>query len=686
MTWKKYLALPPEITPFERRFLAHLNKIALAFFFLHIPVLMVVAWIAGTGPLLALALSLIVLTGPTIAFRTLQNPRSISVVYGVTAMLMGGLLVHFGQGPVQIEMHFYFFALLAMLCMFANPAVNLAAAATVALHHLLVWWFLPSSVFNYHAAWWVVLVHAGFVVLETVAACYISREFFDNVIGLEKIVEARTATIREQQRDMRLILNNLHEGLIMIGLDGSVSGETSQVMRDWFGTPTTGEKLYHWLGHRDANFGEWLELGLETITDGMLPLEVALSQMPARFKTADKTYAVRYQMVTNAAADAPVSVENRAVPRENSEVPAKLLVIIADVTENLRREASERHQHDLLRVFQNMMRDKRGFVEFLSEADDLIARLKSGGYDGLDHFKRLVHTLKGNAAIFGIRHVADLCEAIENGMAEQCALPSPEELAELDRAWRQIRMDIAMLMGEARANSIEIDDSEYDAILSALRASVSVTTLARMIESWRLEPTGRRLERIEQQLKGIAERLGKSNVTVNLEPNDLRFNSDHFAPFWSAFIHVLRNTVDHGVEDQEERRKSGKPDHSTITVTTAIEGDRFVVRVQDDGPGVDWDRLRAKAARLGLTNDGSLEAVELMCLPGLSLKDAVSELSGRGVGMAALADACEPLGGTIEVDSERGVGTRITFSFPKDSGVYEGHAALLKSEPSLISA
>src|SRR5450432_2411967 len=149
MTLTKYLALPPEITAFERKFLARLNKIALAFFYLHIPVLMAVAWCAGTGPMLALVLSLVVLIGPTVAYFKLQNPRSVSVVYGITAMLMGGLLVHFGQGPVQIEMHFYFFALLPMLCMFANPAVNLAAAVTVALHHLIVWYFLPGSVFNY---------------------------------------------------------------------------------------------------------------------------------------------------------------------------------------------------------------------------------------------------------------------------------------------------------------------------------------------------------------------------------------------------------------------------------------------------------------------------------------------------------------------------------------------------------
>src|SRR4029453_6189479 len=120
-----------------------------------------------------------------LAWRSFDNPRSVSLVCGFAAMLMGGLLVNFGQGPVQIEMHFYFFALLAMLVLYGDPVVIDVAAVTVAAHHLLVLIYLPASVFNYAAPWWVVAVHAGFVVLESLATVYIARSFFDNVIGLE---------------------------------------------------------------------------------------------------------------------------------------------------------------------------------------------------------------------------------------------------------------------------------------------------------------------------------------------------------------------------------------------------------------------------------------------------------------------------------------------------------------------
>jgi C4-dicarboxylate-specific signal transduction histidine kinase len=116
---------------------------------------------------------------------------------GITAMFMGGILVHAGQGPVQIEMHFYFFVLLALLAVYANPLVIVVAALTVAAHHLVLWFVLPASVFNYEAPLWVVAVHALFVILEAVAACFIARNFFDNVVELEQRIQERTHKLQE---------------------------------------------------------------------------------------------------------------------------------------------------------------------------------------------------------------------------------------------------------------------------------------------------------------------------------------------------------------------------------------------------------------------------------------------------------------------------------------------------------
>lgn len=101
------LLLPPTITPFERAYLARMNKVALGFFWAHLLVLPAVGALSGVGAFEGLLLTLGVLVGPTVAARSLQNPRHVSLVMGVASMAMGGVLVHLGQGSVQIEMHFY---------------------------------------------------------------------------------------------------------------------------------------------------------------------------------------------------------------------------------------------------------------------------------------------------------------------------------------------------------------------------------------------------------------------------------------------------------------------------------------------------------------------------------------------------------------------------------------------------
>ena len=204
--------LPAVITEFERKHVQRVNRIALWFFAGHLPVFMVIAYFNDTRPELAAAFTAAILIGPLLAHKTLDNPRHVAAIYGITAMCMGGLLVHFGQGPVQIEMHFYFFALIAMLAVYGNPSVIYIAAITVAMHHLIVWIWIPRSVFNYDASVWVVGVHAAFVVLETVAVAVIARSFFDNVIHLEQIVDARTRekqTLETEQQAAAMLVNHM---------------------------------------------------------------------------------------------------------------------------------------------------------------------------------------------------------------------------------------------------------------------------------------------------------------------------------------------------------------------------------------------------------------------------------------------------------------------------------------------
>jgi len=503
--------------------------------------------------------------------------------------------------------------------------------------------------------------------------------------NLEARVLERTEALRENQRDMRMILNNLEQGLVTVNMDGQMSSEASRAVAVWFGAPAGGQNFAAWIGQRDANFGDWFGLGLETMQEGLLPAEMALSQLPGRLQDGGKTYSVHYQLITNENNEPGEisSGECTAAPRvpvaDGKARPEKILVIITDITTILSKDAAERHQSELLQLFLHLTHDKPGVLEFLAEADEIMKALRNGQYDSFVHRKRLVHTLKGNAAIFEMVSVSTACHELENAMAEEGEQGLEPAMAALNHAWNRIRPEIQHLIGETSQTSIEIEPDDYECIHRALRDRIDASVVTRMLESCRLEPTGRRLARIEQQIMALAERTGKSNVSVALEPNDLRADRSRFAPFWSEFIHVLRNAVDHGIEDRDVRLKAGKPERPLIRVATAIDGDRFVVTIEDDGPGVDWERLLDKAEKSGLASGEDGAALKREFIPGVSSKETVTEVSGRGIGMAAVADACRALGGTMDVKSQWGAGVRIDFRFPKDDAVYEGHNVTLQS-------
>jgi two-component system chemotaxis sensor kinase CheA len=639
-----HVVLPREISTFEAQYLRRMNRIGLAFFLLHIPVMGVIAWANGTGALLALALSSAVSAGPLIAWVSLGNPRSISVTYGVAAMCMGGVLVHFGQGPVQIEMHFYFFALIAMLAVFGNPAVIVAAAVTVALHHLALWFMVPRSVFNYDAPVWVVAVHVAFVALESVAACFIARSFFDNVIGLEKIVRTRTAELDARSREMLLVLDNVAQGLATIARSGVPSTERSRMLDTWFGAAARGtETIFDVFARHDAGFAERSRVAWEEVVAGVMPLALTLEQMPAHLEVGAFHYRVVY------------------LPIGEAEAPEDFLVVVTDVTAEVRRERAELDQREALCLFERMLSDRTAVNDFIEEGATLVRALAAGGATDLVTLKRMVHTLKGNSAIFGLRSLSSICHELESFAVEEGRLP-PEEVARLTGAWERLSGQVERLAG-VRRQVIEIDAVQHEALENLVRSAAPRAVVLHQLRALKLEPAQRRLELLGEQARRIAERLEKS-VEVRVLGRNLRLDPRRWASFWGAFIHAVRNAIDHGVEGPAERRNANKPERAVVTLETSLTGDRFVVGIADDGRGIDWGRIAARAAELGVPAKTEMEQRRALFEDGVSTAARVTDTSGRGLGMGALLAATEALGGAIEIETQPGHGTTLRMVFP----------------------
>ena len=644
-----YLVLPDEITPFEREHVRKMNRVAAWFFMAHLPVFMLVAWLCDTGVVNALLLTTLALVGPLLAWKRLENPRHTAMVFGFTSMCMGGLLVHFGQGPMQIEMHFYFFVLLALLSMYGNPIVVLVAAVTVATHHLVIYAVLPSSVFNYDASVWVVLVHALFVVLESVASCYLARSFFDNVIGLERIVQQRTAQLNARNRDMHLVLDNVEQGLVTIDAEGRMATEHSSILTRWFGEIEPGMGFRALLARADENVADWFELSLEDVREGFMPTEMVLEQMPRHIQIDDATLEMSFQPVLDASGE--------------SEEVEKLLVVVTDITAELEHTRLEAERGEIINIFERIVHDKIGFLEFYNDANALITDIVTEQIADIVELKRKLHTLKGNSGIFGIQSVASICHAIETEMEETQRLPSEDGLTRLQERWDELSGSLSMML-DTDGHHIELDDQEYEHLLRDVLNRTDYAVLAERIRAWRLEPTRRRLERLGEQAMALATRLNKCEVEVAVEDHKLRTDPDRWRVFWSSCIHVLRNAVDHGLETPDERLSVGKPATAHVQLSTFMDTEHFVVEIADDGRGIDWSLVARKAEGLGLPHANQEELVDALFSDGFSTRDAVTATSGRGVGLAAVRKACQALGGSINVVTAMNEGTRFRFRFP----------------------
>ena len=176
--------------------------------------------------------------------------------------------------------------------------------------------------------------------------------------------------------------------------------------------------------------------------------------------------------------------------------------------------------------------------------------------------------------------------------------------------------------------------------------------------------------RLPQLCADLMNELGK-HAELTLNDGDLRCDINYVSCLTQSLIHILRNSVDHGVESPEEREAAGKPAMARITVSAFYDGGELVVVAQDDGAGVNLENARRKAVAAGIFGEEESysipkdELIQLIFLPMFTTRDQVSLYSGRGIGMDVVKARTDELGGTVSIDSEERRGTKITIRLPQ---------------------
>ena len=341
-----------------------------------------------------------------------------------------------------------------------------------------------------------------------------------------------------------------------------------------------------------------------------------------------------------------------------------MLLVVTDVTAARDRERLQAEQQETATMLDRVVSDRAGFLEYYAEATDLVEAITADTIEDLGALKRAVHTLKGNSMIFGVHTVAELCHELESTILGEHRRPSLAERTRLADRWGRLRKTLDGIFGDGEHQRIEIEAAEYRALLDACLRGESHGVLTTMIAGLSLEPTAARLARVGEQARRIAQRLGKGEIRVAIEDEMLRLEPKRWSAFWSAFVHVVRNAVDHGLETADAREGHGKVPEGTLRLRTYLQGGEFVIELADDGRGIDWERVADRAREKGVDVSTPKNLAEALFVDGVTTTDHVSEFSGRGVGLGAVREATRTRGGEVIVHSTPGEGTRFEFRFP----------------------
>src|SRR5690606_33657033 len=228
-----------------------------------------------------------------------------------------------------------------------------------------------------------------------------------------------------------------------------------------------------------------------------------------------------------------------------------------------------------------------------------------------------------------------------------------------------------------------LDPVAHESLLSGLaQLERNTRDLQEAVMSVRMLPVEFAFSRFPRMVRDLAARLDKK-VRLRTSGEATELDKGVIEKIVDPLVHLVRNSIDHGLESPAERRAAGKDETGTVTLSAAHQGGHIVIEVGDDGRGMDRERILAKAAERGLQvpdNPTDAQVWDLVFQPGFSTADTLTDVSGRGVGMDVVNSNILALGGQVEVRSTRGAGSTVVVRLPLTLAILDGMTVAVGEE------
>ncbi len=469
-------------------------------------------------------------------------------------------------------------------------------------------------------------------------------------------------TIQDKSRNISSLLSALPFGLFYFDKDGSISKERSESTDIIFPDFSNYGSLSEFYSAHSMPVPKLRDI-LDAIFSNMIPFHSAADLLPSRLiiGKGDEQRIIR------------LNYEPKYLKKKKVE---RVIMLAEDITDMIRSQNKTKELIERVERISLISSDLAGFKEFLPSAqslfDAIIANMQSLAAENMNEFKRNLHSLKGLLGLYSYHRCAEMINDIESlieNNAENLLHKCQALLAKTRNLFHAQTHDVSEILKlNEESDRVYLNEKKVEE-LKSLATHTKEKNLQSAIENLDKFPFVKVFAKYQRHTKDIAGKLDGKAVQLIVLPSD-EVSYEEVMKLDAAFIHLLNNSLDHGIETAEERTLLGKNTVGHISVSSHRSNQFLEYVISDDGKGIDSGRLVQKAVDKSLLTEedaGKLSETEkfnLVFESGLSSKDSATQISGRGVGLDAVKDLVQSFGGSIVLTSTKGQGTTFTIKVP----------------------
>lgn len=512
---------------------------------------------------------------------------------------------------------------------------------------------------------------------------FLSLRVRQEIKVLEKEAEIsrlKNVELRKANEALHRLLHNANQGFLTLDANLYIEPYHSIKCNELLGEELIEKSIFQVLSFQEDGM-DTNEKIMRTITGNLalglynpLRMEVLLQMLPQQLACEEKILAIEYKII-------------------ESEDREKLMLILSDITEKVDLEERVKEERNILLMLVEVLTNTNEFIrtinEFITffeeEIPDFSKLSKDEKIIDLERIYRVVHTYKGTFLIYHMEDTTKHLEKLENKLQlcltdeediddkinQVVTMMNPKEYLQKDFGIIQEHVQEDLLEKEIIYTVSKEQLSMVYTMLGHASQEEDIQKVMKVIQHFRLRTMKDLLVKYPKKVIAMAERYGKRIHEFRVEGDKIYVFPEYYEKYIDSLIHVFRNAVDHGIEASEDRIAEGKEEIGTISLSVKKKSEKtMIISIADDGAGIDTEKMRKKIVAMGIVTP-SIEknlteenVYEYIFADRITTRDEVGALSGRGIGMAAVKEETEKIGGKIEVVSTLKKGTQIQFILP----------------------